>query len=145
RMAASGTSPSPGAAAGFFTSRWVDVPESIVGVRERGLPQGFRAAGVAARIRPAGPPHRALLVSHPEGAVGAGRFTRSGSGAPAVLVSLQGSRCDALRAGVVTSGSANAGTGRDGFETARQVRHAAAEAVGIDDDRVAVCATGVIG
>lgn len=144
-MAAPGTPPSPGAEEGFFASRWVDVPESIVAVRDRGLPQGFRAAGVTAGIKPSGSRDVALLVCDAPDAVSAARFTRSGAAAPPVLVSLNESRCDALRAVVITSGNANAGTGRDGFETARQVRHAAAVAAGLDDDQVAVCATGVIG
>ncbi|MBF6621008.1 MAG: bifunctional glutamate N-acetyltransferase/amino-acid acetyltransferase ArgJ [Patulibacter sp.] len=144
-MAVPGPASADHAADAFFRSRWVDVPESIVDVRERGLPQGFRAAGVAAGIKPSGARDVALLVCDAPDAVSAIRFTRSGAAAPPVLVTKDESRCDALRAVVITSGNANAGTGRDGFETARQVRHAAAVAAGLDDDQVAVCATGVIG
>ncbi len=144
-MAAPGPASDDPAADAFFRSRWVEVPESIVDVRERGLPQGFRAAGVAAGIKPSGARDIALLVCDAPDAVSAARFTRSGAAAPPVLVSREESRCDALRAVVITSGNANAGTGRDGFEVARQVRHAAAVAAGLDDDQVAVCATGVIG
>ncbi|WP_210492803.1 bifunctional glutamate N-acetyltransferase/amino-acid acetyltransferase ArgJ [Patulibacter sp. SYSU D01012] len=129
----------------FFRSRWVEVPDSVVAVDPRGLPKGFRAAGVAAGIKPSGGTDVALLVCDEPGAVSAARFTRSGTAAPPVLVTRQESRLDALRAVVVTSGNANAGTGRDGFETARQVRAAAARATGVDEDQVAVCATGVIG
>ncbi len=129
----------------FFRSRWVEVPESIVAVQDRGLPQGFRAAGVAAGIKPSGAHDVALLVCNAPDAVSAARFTRSGAAAPPVLVTREESRLDALRAVVITSGNANAGTGRDGFTVARQVRQAAAEATGVAEDQVAVCATGVIG
>jgi glutamate N-acetyltransferase/amino-acid N-acetyltransferase len=144
-MAAPGPASADPATDAFFRSRWVDVPESIVDVRERGLPQGFRAAGVSAGIKPSGARDVALLVCDAPDAVSAVRFTRSGAAAPPVLVTKDESRCDALRAVVITSGNANAGTGRDGFEAARRVRHAAAVAAGLDDDQVAVCATGVIG
>ncbi|MGX6446850.1 bifunctional glutamate N-acetyltransferase/amino-acid acetyltransferase ArgJ [Patulibacter sp. S7RM1-6] len=142
--------PSPGApktdeTPSFFRSRWVEVPDSVVAVADRGLPRGFRAAGVAAGIKPSGGTDVALLVCDEPDAVSAARFTRSGTAAPPVLVTRQESRLDALRAVVVTSGNANAGTGRDGFETARQVRAAAARAAGVAEDEVAVCATGVIG
>lgn len=129
----------------FFRSRWIEVPDSVVGVSDRGLPRGFRAAGVAAGIKPSGKTDIGLLVCDAPDAVSAARFTRSGTAAPPVLVTRESSRLDALRAVVVTSGNANAGTGRDGFETARQVRRAAAEAAGVDEDQVAVAATGVIG
>ncbi len=129
----------------FFRSRWVEVPESIVGVADRGLPLGFRAAGVHAGIKPSGNHDVALLTCDAPDAVSAARFTRSGTAAPPVLVTRETSRLEALRTVVVTSGNANAGTGRDGFAVARQVRSAAAEATGVDEDRVAVAATGVIG
>jgi glutamate N-acetyltransferase/amino-acid N-acetyltransferase len=137
--------PVPHADAPFFRSSWVDVPDSIVRVAGRGLPKGFRAAGVAAGIKPSGGTDVALLVCDAPDAVSAARFTRSGTAAPPVLVTREESRLDALRAVVVTSGNANAGTGRDGFDTARRVRAAAAEATGVAEDQVAVAATGVIG
>lgn len=139
------TAPTPATAPPFFRSRWVEVPDAIVGVADRGLPLGFRAAGIHAGIKPSGKHDVALLVCDAPEAVSAARFTRSGTAAPPVLVTRETSRLEALRAVVVTSGNANAGTGRDGFETARQVRQAAAEAAGVDADRVAVAATGVIG
>jgi glutamate N-acetyltransferase/amino-acid N-acetyltransferase len=144
-MSVPATSSNPPAGTPFFRSRWVEVPDSVVGVADRGLPKGFRAAGVAAGIKPSGGTDVALLVCDAPDAVSAARFTRSGTAAPPVLVTKDESRLDALRAVVITSGNANAGTGRDGFETARQVRAAAAEAAGVGEDRVAVCATGVIG
>ena len=36
----------------FFTSRWVEAPANAVELPAGGLPQGFRAAGVACSVRP---------------------------------------------------------------------------------------------
>ncbi|HEU4978376.1 MAG TPA: bifunctional glutamate N-acetyltransferase/amino-acid acetyltransferase ArgJ [Solirubrobacteraceae bacterium] len=128
----------------FFASRWVDAPE---GVRELegGLPQGFRAAGVAAGIKRSGGRDVGLLVCDAPGAVSAARFTRSGVLAAPVLLTQERARTDALRAVVVNSGNANAATGRRGLEDAAKMQGAAAAAGGVEHDRVAVASTGVIG
>ena len=47
----------------FFRSRWVDVPDGVARGPGRALPQGFRAAGVAAGIKPSGGLDVGLLVS----------------------------------------------------------------------------------
>ncbi|MFA4930182.1 MAG: bifunctional glutamate N-acetyltransferase/amino-acid acetyltransferase ArgJ [Patulibacter sp.] len=130
---------------GFFRSRWVSVPDAVVGVASRGLPRGFRAAGVAAGIKASGQPDVALLVCDAPDAVSAARFTTSSvASAPVVLTRDEG-RTDGLRAVVITSGNANAGTGRGGLVAARRVRADAAAAVDLPEDRIAVCGTGVIG
>ncbi|MGE4428702.1 MAG: bifunctional glutamate N-acetyltransferase/amino-acid acetyltransferase ArgJ [Solirubrobacteraceae bacterium] len=140
-----GSTPLPDDPPPFFRSRWVEVPDSVVRVHSRGLPRGFRAAGIHAGIKPSGRHDVALLTCDAPDAISAARFTRSGTAAPPVLVTRETSRLEALRTVVVTSGNANAGTGRDGFEVARQVRTAAARVTDVDEDRVAVAATGVIG
>ena len=38
----------------FFRSRWVDRPEHVTELEPTALPAGFRAAGVAAGLKPAG-------------------------------------------------------------------------------------------
>jgi glutamate N-acetyltransferase/amino-acid N-acetyltransferase len=128
----------------FFSSRWVDPPP---GVRELdgGLPQGFRAAGVAAGLKPSGARDVALLVCDAPEATSAARFTRSGVLAAPVLLTQERSRLDALRAVVANSGNANAATGRRGLEDAAKMQGAAAAACGVEHDRVAVASTGVIG
>jgi glutamate N-acetyltransferase/amino-acid N-acetyltransferase len=128
-----------------FSSRWLEPP---AGVSERaggGLAAGFRAAGVAAGIKPSGDPDLGLLVCSEPDAASAARFTRSG--APAAPVQLCRSRCrlDALGAVVVNSGNANAATGNRGLEDAARMQGAAAMASGMREDRVAVASTGVIG
>ena len=131
-------------ATGFFVSRWVDVPEWV---RELpgGLPAGFRAAGVAAGLKPSGGTDVGLLVSDVSETTSAARFTRSGVLAAPVLLTMERARLDALRVVVANSGNANAATGGRGLDDAAKMQGAAAMAAGVEPDRVAVASTGVIG
>jgi glutamate N-acetyltransferase/amino-acid N-acetyltransferase len=128
----------------FFRSRWVDTP---AGARAAtgGLPQGFRAAGVAAGLKPSGNPDIGLLVCDARDATSAARFTRSSVLAAPVVVCQQRARLDGLRAVAVNSGNANAATGGRGLDDAAKMQGAAAIAAGVPHDRVAVASTGVIG
>jgi glutamate N-acetyltransferase/amino-acid N-acetyltransferase len=130
---------------GFFKSRWVTVPEHV---REReggGLPAGFRAAGVAAGIKPSGGKDVALIVSDEPETTSAARFTASGVLAAPVLVTKERCRLDALRVIAANSGNANAATGRPGLDEAARIQGAAAIIAAVKEDQVAVCSTGVIG
>ncbi len=132
-------------ATSFFTSKWVDQPAHVT-ERPGGLPQGFRAAGVAAGVKPSGAPDVALLASATPGTTSAARFTNSGVlGAP-VQLTLERARLDSIRAVVVNSGNANVATGRRGLDDAAKMQGAAAMAAGVGDESlVAVASTGVIG
>jgi len=129
----------------FFRSRWVDVPEGVREVPGAPLPAGFRAAGVAAGIKPSGGLDVGMLVSDSEDTTSAARFTRSGTAAPPVLVTRQRARLDALKAVAVNSGNANAATGGPGMDEAARMQGAGAMMGRTTEDRVAVCSTGVIG
>ena len=129
----------------FFDSRWVSAPACAREIGDGGLPAGFRAAGVAAGIKPSGGRDVALLVCDEDGATSAARFTASGAAAPPVIVSQDRCRLDALRAVVINSGNANAATGGRGLDAAAKMQGAAAMVAGVAEDRVAVCSTGVIG
>jgi glutamate N-acetyltransferase / amino-acid N-acetyltransferase len=133
------------AATGFFTSRWVEVPDWVHEDPAGGLPAGFRAAGVAAGIKPSGGTDVGLLVSDAPETTSAARFTRSGVLAAPVLVTQERARLDALRVVAANSGNANAATGGRGIDAAAKMQGAAAMAGGVDHDRVAVASTGVIG
>jgi glutamate N-acetyltransferase/amino-acid N-acetyltransferase len=129
----------------FFSSRWVPCPQHVEDAGAAGgLPQGFRAAAVAAGIKTPGELDLGLLVCDAPDAVSAARFTRSGVLAAPVVVT-QRARLDALRAVIANSGNANAATGEDGMRVATVMQELAADQVGIDADRVAVASTGVIG
>jgi glutamate N-acetyltransferase/amino-acid N-acetyltransferase len=129
----------------FFSSRWVPRPEHVAELGGLGLPAGFRAAGVAAGIKPSGSPDVGVIVCDAPEAVSAARFTASGTQAPPVLLCRERARLDALRAVVVNSGNANAATGRPGFENAAKMQGMGAMVAGVKEDQVAVCSTGVIG
>jgi glutamate N-acetyltransferase/amino-acid N-acetyltransferase len=128
----------------FFTSRWVPRPAHVRETAD-GLPQGFRAAGIAAGIKGGGAKDLGLLVSDAPDTVSAARFTRSGVVAAPVRVCRERSDLTALRAVVANSGNANAATGPEGFEAAAATQQATARRTGLDAHQIAVGSTGVIG
>ena len=129
----------------FFRSRWVPRPAHVTGLGlDAGLPGGFRAAGVAAGIKPSGRPDVGLLVNDGAEPVSAARFTASGAAAAPVLLSRERCRLGALRAVLVNSGCANAATGRRGLDDAAKTQGAAALAAGVDPAEVALASTGGI-
>jgi glutamate N-acetyltransferase / amino-acid N-acetyltransferase len=128
----------------FFRSRWVEVPDGVT-ERPGGLPDGFRAAGVAAGLKASGNPDVGLLVCDAPDATSAARFTRSGVLAAPVVVTKERAKLDGLRAVAANSGNANAATGGRGLDDAAKMQGAAAIAAGVPHERVAVASTGVIG
>ncbi|HEX5980793.1 MAG TPA: hypothetical protein VFY52_06865, partial [Thermoleophilaceae bacterium] len=72
----------------FFRSRWVEAPGHVRELDPHSLPAGFRAAGVAAGIKPDGLDVGVLVSDEPD-TVSAARFTTNARlGAP-VIVSMQ--------------------------------------------------------
>jgi glutamate N-acetyltransferase / amino-acid N-acetyltransferase len=136
--------PDRSAAEGPATSRWVTLPGHCAEAEDR-LPQGFRAAGVACGLKPSGGTDLGLLVSDSPETVSAARFTRSGVLAAPVVLCQERCSLGSLRAVVANSGNANAATGRRGIDDAAKMQGAAAMAVGVDPQCVAVASTGVIG
>jgi glutamate N-acetyltransferase/amino-acid N-acetyltransferase len=127
----------------FFRSRWVEPPEHARELDPSALPAGFRAAGVAAGIKPEGL-DVGVLVSDEEDTVSAARFTTNARlGAP-VIVSKQ-SDLYRLRAVAANSGCSNVGDGQRGLETAAEMQGTAAAELGTEPERVGVASTGVIG
>ena len=124
-------------------SRWVDAPPHVA--EASGLPSGFRAAGVAAGIKPSGGLDVGLIVSDAPETVSAARFTASGVQAAPVLVCRERCRLDAVRVVAVNSGNANAATGGQGLDQAAKMQGAAAMVAGVREDQVAIASTGVIG
>jgi glutamate N-acetyltransferase/amino-acid N-acetyltransferase len=129
----------------FFRSRWVDRPAHVTELPlDAGLPAGFRAAGVAAGIKPSGRPDVGLLVCDSDEGTSAARFTSSSTAAAPVLVSRERCELGALRAVLANSGCANAATGKRGLDDAAKTQGAAAMAAGVDPARVALASTGGI-
>jgi glutamate N-acetyltransferase/amino-acid N-acetyltransferase len=120
-------------------------------------PQGFRAAGVSvgikrsapgleARTQAAGPLDLALLVSDVP-ATAAAVFTTNLAVAAPILVSREhlARSHGVARAIVVNSGCANACTGDEGMQAAREMAGETARLVGCPVEQVLVASTGVIG
>ena len=123
-----------------MSSTWKPVPGGVT------APQGFTAAGWAAGLKPSGKPDLALLLV-PEGAVCGGAFTRSV--VRAACVDLCAQRLEAsggrIRAVLINSGQANACTGDRGLIDSQRATAAAADRLGLDEESVVICSTGVIG
>ena len=128
---------------GFFRSRWIDAPGHVSEADPAGLPLGFRAAGVAAGIKPQGL-DLGLLVSDEPATTSAARFTTNARVGAPVMVSRQ-ANLQGLRAVVANSGGSNTGDGQRGLDTATAMQVRAAERLGLEPAQVGVASTGMIG
>ena len=108
-------------------------------------PQGFRAAGVTAGLKPSGQPDMALLASDAPAAV-AGAFTSNRFAAAPVLwdVRIVGAGRP-VRAVIVNSGIANACTGAQGAADTQAMAAYTAAKLGVEQEEVLVSSTGCIG
>jgi glutamate N-acetyltransferase / amino-acid N-acetyltransferase len=131
------------APAGFFRSRWVEAPKHVDELDSHLLPAGFRAAGVAAGIKPEGL-DVGVITSDEAATVSAARFTSNARVGAPVIVSRE-AKLGSLRAVAANSGCSNVGDGERGLETALAMQAAIAEKLGIEAEQVAVASTGVIG
>ena len=107
-------------------------------------PQGFLAAGVKAGIKVSGNHDVAVIYSTVPAATGA-VFTQNKMCAAPVLVSRKVAAKSYAQAIVVNSGCANACTGEQGLKDAEAMQAQTAELLGVENDAVYVCSTGVIG
>ncbi|QHS10252.1 bifunctional glutamate N-acetyltransferase/amino-acid acetyltransferase ArgJ [Sinimarinibacterium sp. NLF-5-8] len=87
-----------------------------------------------------------LIIELVEGSRVAGVFTQNAfAAAPVQLCRQRLGQSQRLRALLINAGNANAATGRDGLDDARQTTAAVARALGCDADQVLPFSTGVIG
>src|SRR3954454_683914 len=109
-------------------------------------PRGFRAAGIKAGIKANGNPDLALIVSDTTADVAAVFTTNKTLAAPVIVsqehVARSGGRARAI---VVNSGCANACTGAQGLQHAREMTAETARLVACPVEQVLVASTGVIG
>jgi len=119
-------------------------PETISG--GVGTPLGFRAAGIAAGIKANKGLDLALIVADAP-ANAAAVFTTNRAKAAPIVVSREhlAATGGTVRAIVVNSGCANACTGSDGLQAARDMTAEVARQIGCPVDQVLVASTGVIG
>ena len=107
-------------------------------------PQGFTAAGVRAGIKKNGNLDVAVIYTEREAAV-AGVFTKNLVAAAPVHVSKEVVATGTAHAVVANAGCANACTGTQGLNDARQMAQIAAKEFNCNADDVIVASTGLIG
>jgi len=105
---------------------------------------GFKASAVSAGLKKDGGLDMALIYCEVE-AVGAGVFTTNKVKAAPVILSKEHIRNGKVRAIVANSGNANACTGDQGMSDARDMGLIVAQQMGVSEEEVLVCSTGVIG
>jgi glutamate N-acetyltransferase/amino-acid N-acetyltransferase len=108
-------------------------------------PQGFRAAGVVAGLKPSGKPDLALVVNDGPSSAAAAVFTANRCKANPVLWSEEAIKGGSARAMVANSGGANCYTGAEGFANTHATAETVAELLGIGAVDVQVSSTGLIG
>ena len=108
-------------------------------------PQGFRAAGVVAGLKPSGKPDLAVIVNDGPSSAAAAVFTANRCKANPVLWSAEAIKGGTARAMVANSGGANCYTGAEGFANTHATAETVAELLGIGAVDVQVCSTGLIG
>ena len=108
------------------------------------IPRGFKASGVKAGIKKTTKEDVALLYSTVE-ATWAAVFTTNKFPAAPVLVSKKAIQNPVGRAIIMNSGCANACTGEQGLQDARDTQSMTASLLEIDTEAVMVASTGVIG
>ncbi|HEU0285535.1 MAG TPA: bifunctional glutamate N-acetyltransferase/amino-acid acetyltransferase ArgJ [Nocardioidaceae bacterium] len=108
-------------------------------------PQGFRAAGVVAGLKPSGKPDIAVIVNDGPSSAAAAVFTANRCKANPVLWSAEAIKGGSARAMVANSGGANCYTGAEGFANTHATAETVAELLGIGAVDVQVCSTGLIG
>src|SRR6476646_10433312 len=123
-----------------MTSTVATIPGGVTTAR------GFRAAGISAGIKASGGLDLALPVSETPAHAAAVFTTDKATAAPVVVSREHLSRSGGVaRAIVVNSGCANACTGAEGLQAARDTTAVVAQLVGCRDQEVLVASTGVIG
>src|SRR5512146_1469147 len=106
--------------------------------------KGFTFSAVEAAIKKPGRLDLGLIFSERPAAVAAVFTTNKVKAAP-VLLDMERVRSGFCQAVVVNSGNANACTGVQGMDDARETARLVAEGLGIPDEATLVASTGVIG
>ncbi len=119
---------------------WSVVPGGIT------APNDFTAAGISAGLKPSEKLDLAVILA-PLDAQCAGTFTQSLVRANCVDLCLQrlSKQAGKIRAVLINSGQANACTGSRGLHDNLIATSALAKKLGLDQDEVLICSTGVIG
>lgn len=106
--------------------------------------RGFKFAGISAGIKKTGEKDLALIYSE-NSAVVAGLFTTNKIRAAPVKLAAEHIASQKGQAIVINSGNANACTGRQGVNNAKEMKLITAKELGISPELVYVSSTGIIG
>ncbi|MEM7556057.1 MAG: bifunctional ornithine acetyltransferase/N-acetylglutamate synthase [Cyanobacteria bacterium P01_A01_bin.84] len=118
---------------------WQEISGGVTAAR------GYKAAGIAAGLKPSGLPDLALIVSEVD-AIAAGVFTTSQVRAACVDYCQQMLQTkQSTRAIVCNAGQANASTGKQGWVDAMETAIATAQALDLSSESILLASTGVIG
>jgi glutamate N-acetyltransferase/amino-acid N-acetyltransferase len=109
------------------------------------LPQGFRAASIAAGLKSTGALDLTLIQNQGPLFMGAAVFTSNKVVAAPVIWSRQVAKGGTVRAAVLNSGGANACTGPQGFADTHKTAEHVGQLLKISSGEVIVCSTGLIG
>jgi glutamate N-acetyltransferase/amino-acid N-acetyltransferase len=109
------------------------------------LPLGYRAAGVCCGLKTTANKLDLSLVVTDRPAVGVGVYTKNLVCAAPVKIDRERTPSESIRVVAINSGVANACTGNQGDEDARQMAAWAAEICGVQPEQALVMSTGVIG
>ena len=109
------------------------------------LPQGFRAASIAAGLKSTGALDLTLIQNQGPRFMGAAVFTSNKVVAAPVIWSRQVAKGGTVRAAVLNSGGANACTGPQGFADTHKTAEHVGQLLKISSGEVIVCSTGLIG
>ena len=108
-------------------------------------PKGFSASGISAGIKVSGNPDMALLKSEKAARCFAVFTTNKVKAAPVIYDKQILEHAHRATAVIVNSGNANACTGPEGYEDAKQMAELVENALHLEPKSVLVCSTGVIG
>ena len=124
----------------MMTHPWLPITGGIT------APQGFQAAGITAGLKASGRADLALLLA-PIDAVCGGSFTTNRVRAACVDLCAQRLQESSgmARAVLINSGQANACTGDRGLIDSQRATKAVADHLGLSEQDVLICSTGVIG
>ena len=107
-------------------------------------PVGFRAGGVTAGLKPSGSSDLAIVLADAPATAAAVTTTNRVKAAPCIVTErhVADGRAQAI---VLNAGCANACTGPEGLVDAQATATRVGEVVGIPEEQVLVCSTGIIG
>ncbi|NUM52298.1 MAG: bifunctional glutamate N-acetyltransferase/amino-acid acetyltransferase ArgJ [Candidatus Hydrogenedentes bacterium] len=108
-------------------------------------PKGYRASGVAARIKPSSTRKDCALIVSDAPATVAGMFTKNLLKSPPVVWNAAACLAGKARAVFINSGNANAATGERGAMDVCTTAGMVADGLRIETNEVCICSTGVIG